>query len=60
MARPDLSRHADHWEEHSVQVEVPEVARDFHPVVEESDDGDSEVQGHADVVALLDCRHATL
>ena len=48
-----LSRGRDDWEEHSVQVEVPEVAGDLHPVVEEGDDGDGEVEGAADVVPLL-------
>ena len=49
----DLRRSRDHGEEHAGQVEVPEVAGDLHPVVEEGDDGDGEVEGAPDVVPLL-------
>ena len=52
----DLRRSRDHREEHAGQVEVPEVAGDLHAVVEEGDDGDGEVEGAPDVVALLHVR----
>ena len=44
----------DDRKEHAVEVEVPEVPRDLDPVEEEGHDGDGEVEGDADVVALLD------
>ena len=56
-ATADLGRGGDDGEEHAGQVEVPEVAGDLHAVVEESNDGDREVESTADVVALLDVRH---
>ena len=49
----DLRRRGDDGKEHAGQVEVPEVAGDLHPVVEEGDDGDGEVEGAPNVVALL-------
>ena len=52
----DLCGCRDDGEEHARQVEVPEVAGYLHPVVEEGDDGDGEVEGTADVVALLHVR----
>ena len=52
----DLRRSRDHREEHAGKVEVPEVAGDLHAVVEEGDDGDGEVEGAPDVVALLHVR----
>ena len=52
-AAAHLSRGRDDREEHPVQVEVPVVAGDLDPVVEEGDDGDGEVEGAADVVPLL-------
>ena len=44
----------DYWKEHAVKVEVPEVAGDLDPVEEEGHDGHGEVEGHPDVVPLLD------
>ena len=53
MIWPDLSWAADDRKEHSVQVEVPEVSRNLHAIEEEGDDGDGQIESHADVVALL-------
>ena len=55
--KPDFSRAADDGEEHPVEVEVPEVSGNLHPVEKEGDDGDGQVEGDADVVALLDVGH---
>ena len=51
-AAADFGRGRDDGEEHAGQVEVPEVAGDLHPVVEEGDDGDGEVESTAYVVSL--------
>ena len=51
-AAADFGRGRDDGEKHAGQVEVPEVAGDLHPVVEEGDDGDGEVEGTAYVVSL--------
>jgi len=51
---PDLGRTADDREEHSVQVEVPEVSWNLHSVEEKGDNGNGQVQSHSDVVTLLD------
>ena len=49
----DFCRGRDDGEEHAGKVEVPEVAGYLHPVVEEGDDGDGEVEGTAYVVSLV-------
>ena len=55
--KPDFSRAADDGEEHPIEVEVPEITGNLHPVEEERNDGDSQIKGDADVVALLDVGH---
>ena len=57
LNEPDFRRAADDGEEHPVEVEVPEISGNLHPVEEEGDDGDGQVESDADVVSLLDVGH---